>query len=211
MSTINKPTYDMLEQLKSGSYGKSGDLLFHTLYDQVTVQAGTVLTQEFFTTPIGQIVGGVPKSIALTNLRDTGKLPAGNAFIANKIRLGFFNGAATAANITTQINNFYTALSKCNVEIRIVGREFDFQCQGNLFLPNVANTALTGAADGYVRVGDYLSAGSVKLLTPVIISELVSFKVVMNFDSTAATALTALNGAGSMFHWDLIGMLARKK
>lgn len=212
MSVINQQTADLLAQLKSGTYGTSGDVIYHTLYDTVKVAGGTILTQEFFTTPIGAIIGGTPKSKAKTNLRDTGKLPAGQAFIAQKIRLGFVNAYTTPEGAIDNIATFYNVLAQTNVEIQIVGREFEFQCQGSLFIPNVANTGhFPTPTLATFRAGDYFSNGSVKLITPVIFSELVSFKVVMTFDPSASGGLTALNTAGCEFHWDLIGMLARKK
>ena len=211
MSVINQQTADLLSQLKSGTYGTSGDVIFHTLYDQVVVGGANILQQEFFTTPIGAIVGSNPKSKAWTNLRDTGKFPAGQAFIAEKMRLGFFNKSATTSAFVSQTNLFYQVLQNCNVEIQIVGREFEAQFAGSLFIPSVAVVGDSAVTVNNVRVGDYFSNASVKLITPVIFSELVSFKVVMTFDPSMSANLGTLNTAGCMFHWDLLGMLARKK
>lgn len=204
---------------KGGSYSLSRDVIKHTLYD--TAIFGTTATDRtFFTTQIGTAFGAGAKTINETNMLDSGKLPNGQTFLIQRIGVSFVSAMAVAStNPEAQVQAFNNLMQGTVIEIRIAGREFDFQAPGCVFVPSVAMSANTGAANIGYRSGDTIASGVISLgVTPIFIDQLVTFSVVARMGSglpAIQTILNAnatlLNGVSSALRIKLEGVLTRAK
>lgn len=174
---------------KGGSYeAGSEDVQGHTLYDTLPIVAAATSSQYiFYSTPMSST-----KTLQQTNMSDSGKLPAGQAFYAKAIAIHpIFNlDAATDADV----GSFYKVLENCNFRLIVTGRQFDWEAPGCDFMPTVAQVGLSTAAINS-RVGDYTHPNWLSFQPGIPIGELVSFSVTMTVDTNAtgvSTALTAL-------------------
>lgn len=204
-SAIETGIMNDLKMVKAGSYSQvSGDVLDHVLFDMIPFQATTARgTTNFFTTPIGGPYTSTTVKTALeTNMTDPGKLPAGQGFVIKE--LGFFqpNMAVTADNdVATVMNALVIILGNSTFEIRIAGRQFDLQIPGSMFLPAITsrtNSVIVAATALQGYSGEYLASGWVKLASPIILGELVSFSVVQTTGSTVAANQTIINTASDV-------------
>lgn len=203
---------------RGGSYSLSRDVIKHALYD--TALVGTTATDvTYFTTQIGTAYGAGTKTINETNMLDSGKLPNGQTFLIQRIAIDFISSLAVATTDEVDVvQAYYNLLQSSIVEIRIAGREFDFQMPGSGFLPPVAISGALGT-DSPVRVGDVIASGIIPLgVTPIFIDQLVTFSVVLRSGSglpAIQTILdanaTLLNGDSSSIRVTLEGVLTRAK
>ena len=189
-----------LELIKQGSYSQvSGDVLKHVLYDTLRFTATTARpTSTFFSQQIGQAYGDGVKGKTETNLQDSGKLPAGQGFMIKAISFALrANMVGTELDTNEIFSDFTTLMQNSTFEIRIAGREFDFQFPGTKFFPSVylgARATIVDATDRPFRAGELMGNGHIKLETPIIIGELVSFNVTQitgNADSSVQTLINA--------------------
>jgi len=199
---ITKAAADDLALGANGSYSNEGNALQHTLYDSALVPSTTAAQTSFFTVPIGGTYGlGGVKSLIETNLQDPGKLPNGQTFLIKAmsvaLKLNMDDVAAGSnGNIDDLINAYYTIQENSTWEIKIAGREFDFQAPGTEFIPTIHGVGV-GSSTATVRlVGDVMTAGWCKLAaTPIPIGQLVSFQVIQRCASVnAATQLSSCFG-----------------
>lgn len=189
-----------LELIKQGSYSQvSGDVLKHVLYDTQRFASSVRATTTFFSQQIGQAYGDGVKSKTETNLQDSGKLPAGQGFLIKGISYAFrANMLGTELDTNEIFSDFVSLMQNSIFEIRIAGREFDFQFPGTKFFPPVylgARATIVTATDRVFRAGDYMASGNLKLETPIIIGEMVSFNVTQITGNADASVQTIINNA----------------
>lgn len=203
---------------KGGSYSLSRDVLKHNVWD--TMYVGTVAQDfTFFSQPIGSAWRANQKTKNETNMLDSGKLPNGQTFLVKRIGVGLIVPEGAAATNAPFIVQAYTNLMQSSVwQLRIAGREFDFECHGRQFLSAVFLSG-ANATNAPYRSGDTIASGWISMEnTPVFIDQLVSFSVNMalgNPDPAVKTQLdtdaTLLNGLYATIQCSLEGVLTRAK
>lgn len=203
---------------KGGSYSLSRDVLKHTIWD--TRYFGTAINDfTFFTQPIGAPWRAGNKTKNETNLLDSGKLPNGQTFLVKRIGVGLIVPIPSSNTNTPFVVQAFTNLMQSSVwQIRIAGREFDFECHGRQFLSAVMVSGANATNASY-RSGDTIASGWISLNdTPIFIDQLVTFSVQMalsNPDATVDALLdtdsTTLNGLYATLQCSLEGTLTRAK
>jgi hypothetical protein len=189
MPKLTRATINEIMLAKGGSYeAGSEDVQGHTLYDTLNiVTAATSNQYQFFSTPQSST-----KTLQQTNMTDSGKLPAGQAFYGKCIAIHpIFNLDAATDD---DVSSFYKVMENSTFRLVIVGRQFDWEAPGCDFMPSVAKVGLAAAAVNS-RVGDYIHNNWLKFDPGIAIGELVSFSVQWLIDTNAtgvSTALTAL-------------------
>jgi len=204
---ITKTAKNMIQLGAGGSYSTARDAIKHQIWDTRYFSAAPS-DNTFFAQPIGSqwLVGSKTKNE--TNLQDSGKLPNGQTFLITRIGLALISayevgsvGAATWPNAPILAQAYTNIMQSSIFEIRIAGREYDFQIHGRQFLPSLC---LNGSGTGSVaRIGDTIVNGWVKLEpSPIFLDELVSFNVAqlcINADTT--NILAATKPLNNSFAW----------
>ncbi len=205
---------------QNGSYSNEGNVLEHTLFDSALFDATTLRPQtSFFNAGIGQTIAGgtASKGPNETNLREGGKLPNGQTFLVKAMGLSFVPTiVGTETDINTVIAAFINVLHHSYFEIKIAGREADYQAPGSSFLAMIQAVALASAANG-LRVGENIAGNWQKIqATPISIGQLVSFSVEQISGSKIAAIQAKLNTASdalatqlAMLQVKLKGILTR--
>jgi len=199
---ITKAAADALALGQNGSYSNEGNVLQHTLFDSVSFDATTIRPEtNFFTSGQGQTMAGttVVKSANETNLRDSGKLPNGQTFLIKEFSMALIPAIAGADTDTNTIVSAYlNIIQNGYMNIKIAGREFDFQTPGSCFTASIQALAL-GSAANVARVGEQITSGWLKLgATPIPIGQLVTFSVDQFNKSAIAAVTTILNTASDV-------------
>jgi hypothetical protein len=234
MRVIPRGAVNDMAQLAGGTYGKGGDVLDGYLWDtegfaNTNVRAETRFFQKGYGGNYGY-AAGANKTLTETNLTDTGKLAAGQSFLVKAISLAFHTNLeveqATKANAIAAkvLSSWYTLLRGSVFEFSFANQDFAWQAPGHIFLPSVSvaagqNTTITQATDSTygVKVGEFQHMNWISIKTPLVIGELVSFKVVMKSgtgDSTAmqlGDATSALYSALSLMTVIMKGTFTRSK
>lgn len=203
---------------KDGTYDPNArDVLKQHIWDS-RYFATTISDHTYFTQPISSPWRVGLKSENETNLVDSGKLPAGQTFLAKKMHVRCITFAALTETVPEDlIQAFYNILHSSYFNIKIASREFETQIHGTQFTPSIA---ISGSiATAHVRCGDTIASGTVNLEpTPIFIGSLISFsvkQVLNNPDTGVVTILnacaTALNTAKSVMQVILEGTLTRAK
>ena len=180
---------------KGGSYGVSRDVIKHTIWDTRFFGAA-VSSNSFFTQPINtNWLGTGIKTRNETNMLDTGKLPNGQTFLIKRIGVSLILPiAASVATAQTHVQAFYNIMQSSVFQIRIAGREFDFECHGSQFVPSVAVSAPTATDIASTRVGDVHASGWISLdYIPIFVGPMVTFSVAQTVEN-AHPALIAAGG-----------------
>jgi hypothetical protein len=225
---ITRGAADDLALGANGSYSNEGNALQHTLYDTARFSNTTMpATTNFFTQPIGAAYGaGGVKTLIETNLQDPGKLPNGQTFLIKEMSIVLKLNMPTTAvqfvagearGIENLLNGYYTMQENSTWEIKIAGREFDFQLPGSEFIPCIhAVGASSSSTRSAVRLcGDVLTSGWVKLRsTPIPIGQLVTFQVrhlcgSVNSQAILNAATTMMFAQAAEYQVRLRGMLTR--
>jgi hypothetical protein len=194
---ITKTAKNMIQLGAGGSYSTARDAIRHQVWD-TRYFAATPSDSTYFSQPVGAgwTPAGATKTKNETNLLDSGKLPNGQTFLITRMGVSLMShyevGLTTATTWpnASLIAQAYTNVMQCSVfEIRIAGREYDFQVHGRQFLPALSiNGYNAGTAGSVARVGDTIVSGWIKLdPSPIFLDELVSFNVtqlVNNADTT---------------------------
>jgi hypothetical protein len=197
--SITKSAQDMIGLGRGGSYSTSRDALKHQVWD-TRYFAATPSDNTFFVQPIGSAWRVGSKTKVETNLADSGKFPNGQTFLITRMGVALISeyevGLTTATSWpnASLIAQAYTNVMQNSVfEVRIAGREYDFQIHGRQFLPSLSiNGYNAGTAGSVARVGDTLVSGWVKLApSPIFIDELVSFQVAQICDNADTTNIKA--------------------
>lgn len=216
---LTKQAFEYIKLGTGGSYSLSRDAIKHNLWD--TRYFGTTATNNtFFSQPLGAPWRAGNKTINETNLSDSGKLPNGQTFLITHLSIGL-QAYTTTANTTGHeaARGFINLIHSSVFEIKVAGRDFDFQVHGSQFLPRPISVSGQLQTNFPVRVGDMMASGIIKLdPAPIFLDQLVSFQVtqeVTNADPAITTILDAdssvLNGVHATMNVVLIGFLTRAK
>lgn len=200
---ITKSAAESLQLAKNGSYSNEGNVLQHVLYDNMNFVTTTLRPETtFFSIPIGGPYVGSTKTLTETNCREVGKLPNGQTFLIKEISFALIPGIVGAdTDVNTVLSAYYLIMQNSVFEIRIAGREYDWQAPGSVFLNPIQVAALNSAANGGLPGGEYISTGWVKLSsTPIPIGQMVSFNVVMKSTSGIAATLALINTASTTLY-----------
>lgn len=218
--SLSNQAVDLIQRGKGGSYSLSRDANKHNLWDHRYFTAATVNNWTYFVVPIGGQWENGQKTLTETNMSDSGKLPNGQTFLVQRMGLALISPiAADQAATQDLVQAYYTWLQHAVYEIRIAGREYDFQVHGRQFISSVAASAEL-ATNFPVRVGDSIASGWVSLSpTEIFIDQLVSFQVlervaaadITNVVSVMEDAATLLQGAYCYVQCTLEGFLTRAK
>lgn len=207
---------------KGGSYGLSRDVIKHTLWD-TRFFGTTVSNNSFFTQPINAPwqAAGQLKTRNETNMLDTGKLPNGQTFLIKRIGVSLvLPSVAAEDDAETIIQAYYNVMQSSVFNIRVAGREFDFECHGSQFVPSVAQSTITAATVNSNRVGDFHHSGWISLdYIPIFLGPMTTFSVVQTIENAhnhvIGTILpadfTLLSGVYAGVMVKLEGVLTRAK
>lgn len=201
---------------KGGSYSNAGNVLQDSLYDTIIFPAA-VGTTTFFNVPIGT----AGKTEVETNLTDPSKLPNGQTYLVQGIRialLGNVVGSDTDTNIV--LAAFYNVIQNSFFKFKIAGRDFERRIPGSQFLPTVAvsGQSVVSATLGDTPAHSYsIASGRISCKeTPIPLGQLVTFSQTVTYGSAipavntiVGTALTALNSQNAQLRITLEGTLTR--
>lgn len=217
---LTKGAVNDIQLGKGGSYSSSRDVLKHQLWDTRTF-GETISSFTFFSQPYGSPWKTIfSKTTNETNLADAGKLPNGQTFLIKRMGIGLICPLeATATNGSDLAQAFINLIQSSYFEIKLAGREFDYQVHGRQFLPAIAINAENASNFFSMRVGDFVASGWVSLdNTPIFVDQLVNFNVVhhlANPDTAIDAILDAnsslLKGAYGTMQITLEGTLTRAK
>jgi len=196
---ITKTAKNMIQLGAGGSYSTARDAIRHTVWD--TRYFGTAPTDStYFVQPIGAAWRVGTKTKNETNMGDSGKLPNGQTFLITRMSVALISaydvGLTTAAgwpNASLLAQAYVNIMQSSIFEIRVAGREFDFQIHGRQFLPALCiNGYNAGTAGSVARIGDTIVSGWIKLdPSPIFLDELVSFNVTQICDNADTTNIKA--------------------
>lgn len=195
---ITRSAAESLTLGKNGSYSNEGNVLQHTLWDMLPFQNTTLAaTNTFFVAPIS-----ATKTIIETNLQDAGKLPNGQTFLIKEIGLALIAGVVGAdTDVNTVLAAYFNIIQNSVFEIKIAGREYDYQAPGANFLNSVQVAGLNSAINGADTVGYFLATGWQKLsATPIVVGQLVTFSVIQRSGSNIAAVATILDTASDVLN-----------
>lgn len=220
---LTKQAVEYLKLGTGGSYSLARDAIKHQIWD-TRYFATTIADWTFYQQPLNAPWRVGVKTLNETNLNDSGKLPNGQTMLFTRFGVAVIVPLAIADTTTAVVARSFANLLQSSVfEIRIAGRDFDFQIHGSQFLPRpifltgIQDNA-TNANDTY-RVGDMIASGWAKLdPAPIFVDQLVSFSVVHrlgNPDTSVKAILdadaSALYGEYATMQVTLEGFLTRAK
>lgn len=218
-ASLTQQANSLLNLMSYGSYSASRDIIKHRVWDQWLLPT-TLTTHTYFTQQIGTTWGAGVKAVQQTNMFDSGKLPNGQILVVQRMGvIGISNGGVAATNGDLLMEGFMIVLDATVFEIKIQGREWDFQVHGTQFCPNFKALGNTGATNINYRFGDYIASGWVKLdPTPIVIDNMVGFSVDQSIADPIAAVVTKINaglallqGVGATLMVVLEGVLSRAK
>jgi hypothetical protein len=224
MATIaSREIMSDLELLRKGSFGDRNDVQGHTLFDSIVPPTSAPSDGlVFFNRGQGAaLTSTVQKERFETNIPTNGSaLPAGQTFLAKKLKLSLVSflqdGATDLVNV---VNAFYQVVKSSYFRFQIVGKsEYEWEAPGTVFFPTVSEVGLPpGTVDAF-RVGDYNHPSIIPFVTPIVIGELVTFRLTCYTGSAVAANLTILNALLTILNTqvayiraELIGTLVRSK
>lgn len=201
---ITRTAKNMIQLGAGGSYSTARDAIRHQVWDTRGFAGLAPSDYTYYSVPIGgtmtKAAVGYTKTKNETNLIDSGKLPNGQTFLVTRMSVAFLSAYDTKSTTATSWANasllaqaYVNVMQSSVFEIRVAGREFDFQIHGRQFLPALCINGYNAATAGSVaRAGDTIVSGWVKLEpSPIFLDELVSFNVVqllLNADTTNVLA-----------------------
>lgn len=207
-SVITRNAMEALQLQKNGSYSNEGNVLQHVLYDNLDFQDATVRANgTFFTAPINSTYMGGFKTDTETNIVTAGQLPNTQTFLIREISFALIPmivGDDLDANLI--VAAYTNIMQTSRFEIKIAGREFDFQAPGSVYFPpifiNSLNTITTATDRSVNNVGGgFISTGWVKLAsTPIPIGNLVNFSVRMATSTADAALVTIVDTASDILN-----------
>lgn len=202
-----------------GSYSMARDALKHRVWD--TRYFGTTISDHtFFVQQIGSAWNIGTKTLTETNMRDSGKLPNGQVMVITRMGIQCVTYQAIDAATGHQLaQGFIDILTSSVFEVKIEGREWDYQIHGGEFLSTIPVIGNTGATNVGYRLGDSIASGWSNLKpTPIIVDQMVGFSVIHRITQPNTTVLavlnaacTALNTGASVMRVTLEGLLTRAK
>lgn len=216
-SVITKQAADALQLGKNGSYSNEGNILQHVLYDTLDFQDATVRANgSFFTAPVDSAFQGGTKTDTQTNIVTAGQLPNTQTFLIKEISFALIPFIVdTNDDQLTVIQAYVNIMQSSRFQIKIAGREFDFEAPGSVFMPPIFSFGESTMVDATTRPlanvgGGYISTGWVKLAsTPIPIGNLVNFSVRMATSTSAAANATILDTASDVLNTQVATMQCR--
>jgi hypothetical protein len=207
-SIITKGAAEALQLGKNGSYSNEGNVLQHVLYDNLDFNDATVRANgTFFTAPQDSAYMGGNKTDTETNMVSAGQLPNTQTFLIKEISFALIpNIVGTDTDILLIMAAYTNIMQASRFEIKIQGREFDFQAPGSVFLPPMFAHSQAVVVDATSRAlgnvgGSYISTGWVKLAsTPIPIGNLVGFSVRQATSAAAGALGTILDTASDVLN-----------
>lgn len=199
--SVSQQAMDLLQIMKGGSYSLSRDVIKHRVWDTRYFTA-THDDNTFFTQQIGAAWRfGTQKTLNETNMYDSGKLPAGQIFLGCRMSVCFISYMIqTATNADRLAQGAINILQSSVFEIKLQGREWDYQIHGSEFLPRPIAITGTAAAANVARVGDMIASGWSNLMpTPIALDQLVSFSVIQRLGNPDANVDLSLDAACALF------------
>lgn len=199
------------------------DAVFNPLYDYTTYAAAGQLNLTFFALQKGQGAtshpgGAGPKTIADTNMQQSGSLPAGNWFYCMGIEVEFwpgsttgFTGAVTAAVLAQQWGDCYDFSRSGSLTFAIQNRNYvqdaplgKFPTQTGLYA-TAANSDSTTAGAGQFRQVSYARLdGAAYNIIPTYIVPTQAFVVTMDWPNVIALVSTVAARVGVRLVGNLI-------
>lgn len=169
-----------------------------------------------------QGIGANGKTSFETNMINGGQFPLGRNVVVTGIGFHLCFSGAAASTRAAQIQALYTVLENSYVNLKIEGRDFEFQAPGSYWLPEIAwvgdnNLASTAedVATAFQRVGDYVKHGGYKLSQFITLQNLIPFSLQWYVNLQNAATVTALetltpNGAAAArMRWQFLGRLSQ--
>lgn len=204
---ITKTAANMIRMGAGGSYSNARDAIRHQIWDTRGFDT-SVSGNTFFAQPIGSPWRSTgTKTKVETNLTDSGKLPNGQTILVTRISVALLSQYEVGSVATTAFpkasilaQSYVNIMQNSVFEIRVAGREFDFQVHGRQFLPSLCLNGENAATIGSARHGDTVVSGWIKLdPSPIFLDELVSFQVTQLCDN----GLSAVAGGSLLnsFKW----------
>jgi hypothetical protein len=196
---LTKTASNMIRLGAGGTYSNARDAIRHQIWD-TRVFSAAPSDNTYFSQPIGAPWrGSGTKSKVETNLTDSGKLPNGQTILVTRMSVALLSqyemgstGNTTFPNASIIAQAYVNVMQNSVFEIRVAGREFDFQVHGRQFLPSLCINGSNAATLSSSRHGDTIVSGWIKLEpSPIFLDELVSFQVnqmVTNGDVTNINA-----------------------
>lgn len=196
---LTKTASNMIRLGAGGTYSNARDAIRHQIWD-TRIFSAAPSDNTFFSQPIGAPWrGSGTKTKVETNLTDSGKLPNGQTILVTRISIALLSqyevgstGNTTFPNASILAQSYVNVMQNSVFEIRVAGREFDFQVHGRQFLPSLCLNGSNAATLSSSRHGDTIVSGWIKLdPSPIFLDELVSFQVtqlVTNGDVTNINA-----------------------
>jgi len=216
-SVITKSAAEALQLGKNGSYSNEGNVLQHVLYDTIDFQNTTLRANgTFFTAPVDSAFQAGTKQETQTNLVTAGQLPNTQTFLIKEISF-----ALVPFVVGTDLDSILLAAAYTNImqssrfQIKIAGREFDWEAPGSVFIPPVSMHSQATMVDATTRAlpnvgGGYISTGWVKLAsTPIPIGNLVNFSVRMASATSAGANATILDTASDVLNTQVATLQCR--
>lgn len=202
-NVITKNAMEALQLQKNGSYSNEGNVLQHVLFDNLDFNNTTLRANgTFFTSPINASYMGGFKTDTETNLVTAGQLPNTQTFLIKEISFALIPMiVGTDTDVIERIADYVNIMQASRFEIKIAGREFDFQAPGSVFVPPIFAHSQATMVDATTRAianagGAYISTGWVKLAsTPITIGNQVNFSVRMASSVASTTLATLLDTA----------------
>lgn len=216
-NVITQQAAEALQLGKNGSYSNEGNVLQHVLFDTLDFQNTTLRANgTFFTSPIDAAFQGGNKTDTQTNLVTAGQLPNTQTFLIREISFSLVPFIVdTDDDQLTIIQAYVNIMQSSRFEIKIAGREFDFQAPGSVFMPPIYSFGESTMVDATTRAlanvgGGYISTGWVKLAsTPIPIGNQVNFSVKMATSTAAAANATILDTASDVLNTQVATMQCR--
>jgi hypothetical protein len=207
---------------RGGTYSTSRDIISHQIWDTWFTTAVTALDHTYFQQPIGSPhAGGGNKTHIDTNVFDTGKLPNGQTFLMKDIAFFLVPGDQPESDSAKGLAQaFYDIMDVSVIEIRIAGREYDFQIHGRQFLPTVALSTPMDQASVWPNNPSQLLFGGIVSLdpTPIYLDQLVTFSVSQTLYVVEPTvqnnidvAFDIIGGESGSIRCSIGGVLTRAK
>ncbi len=216
-SIITKGAAEALQLGKNGSYSNEGNVLQHVLYDNLDFQDTTLRANgTFFTSPVDSTFMGGTKTETQTNIVTAGQLPNTQTFLIKEISFALIPTiVGTELDALAVVAAYINIMQASRFQIKIAGREFDFEAPGSVFHPPIAVNSLNTMVDATNRPvanigGGYIHSGWVKLAsTPIPIGNLVNFSVRMASSTAAAALATILDTASDVLNTQAAQMQCR--
>lgn len=214
---LTKKAVEAIAIGKGGSYSLGRDVIKHNIWD-TRYFGDTISDFTFFSLPIGGSWRVGNKTINETNMTDSGKLPSTQNFLVQAMYVSAIIPLIEASSVGSEVIQAYTSILESSVfDLRLAGKDFEFQVPGKAFNPAIAVSDLS--ANNHVSAGMMIANGKQNLSAiPIFIEELASFSVLQrlgNPDTAVDTILDAasakLNAAKATMQVRLEGVLTRSK